>query len=211
MAVKSGEVKKYSLGSVLNHVLLHQTVIGQEALKQMDLASEYPDEVIGCVGGGSNFTGTAYPFLYQDLTSGKRIRLLVVEPKATPSLIKGLYTFDYGESVRMAPIVKMYTLGHDFVLPPIHAGGSRYHGMAPSICILCDAGYIQTIAVHQLATFEAAIQFARTEGIVPAQESTHAIRAAFDEAIDAKKEGESRVILFNLSGHSDYDMSAFQA
>jgi tryptophan synthase beta chain len=211
VAVKSGGKKKYSLGSVLNHVLMHQTVIGQEALKQMDLAGEYPDVVIGCVGGGSNFAGIAYPFLQQNLINGKRTRLLAVEPKATPSLTKGVYRFDYGDTARMAPIVKMYTLGHDFVPPPIHAGGLRYHGMAPSICALYDAGYIQAIAVPQLATFEAAIQFARTEGIIPAPESAHAIRAAIDEAIDAKNRGESRVILFNLSGHGDYDMSAYQA
>lgn len=211
VAVKSGGKKKYSLGSVLNHVLLHQTVIGQEALKQMDLAGEYPDVVIGCVGGGSNFAGIAYPFLQQNLTNGKNTRLLAVEPRATPSLTKGVYTFDYGDTAQMAPIVKMYTLGHDFVPAPIHAGGLRYHGMAPSISALYNAGYIQALAVPQMATFEAAIQFARTEGIIPAPESAHAIRAAIDEAIEAKNNGESRVILFNLSGHGDYDMSAYQA
>ncbi len=211
MAAKSGGKKKYSLGSVLNHVLLHQTVIGQEALKQMDMAGEYPDVVIGCVGGGSNFGGIAYPFLHQNLTNGKHTRLLAVEPQATPSLTKGIYAFDYGDTAKMAPIVKMHTLGHDFVPPPIHAGGLRYHGMAPSICALFDAGYIQAIAVPQLATFEAAIQFAQTEGIVPAPESAHAIRAAIDEALEAKAKGEKRIILFNLSGHGDYDMSAYQA
>jgi tryptophan synthase beta chain len=211
MAVKSGGTKKYSLGSVLNHVLLHQTVIGQEALMQMDLAGEYPDVVIGCVGGGSNFGGIAYPFLRENLTNGRKTRLLAVEPTATPSLTKGVYRFDYGDTAKMAPIVKMYTLGHDFVPPPIHAGGLRYHGMAPSICALYDAGYIQAIAVPQLATFEAAIQFAQTEGIVPAPESAHAIRAAINEALDAKSKGEARVILFNLSGHGDYDMSSYQA
>jgi tryptophan synthase beta chain len=211
MAAKSGGKKKYSLGSVLNHVLLHQTVIGQEALKQMDMAGEYPDVVIGCVGGGSNFGGIAYPFLHQNLTDGKHTRLLAVEPKATPSLTRGIYTFDYGDTAKMAPIVKMYTLGHDFVPPPIHAGGLRYHGMAPSICALYDAGYIQAVAVPQLATFEAAILFTQTEGIVPAPESAHAIRSAIDEALDAKAKGESRVILFNLSGHGDYDMTAYQA
>jgi tryptophan synthase beta chain len=211
VAVKSGGTKKYSLGSVLNHVLLHQTVIGQEALKQMDMAGEYPDVVIGCVGGGSNFGGIAYPFLRENLTNGRTTRLLAVEPTATPSLTKGVYRFDYGDTAKMAPVVKMYTLGHDFVPPPIHAGGLRYHGMAPSICALYDAGYIQAIAVPQLATFEAAIQFARTEGIIPAPESAHAIRAAINEALDAKSKGESRVILFNLSGHGDYDMSSYQA
>jgi tryptophan synthase beta chain len=211
IAVKSQGSKKYSLGSVLNHVLLHQSVIGQEALKQMDMAGEYPDVVIGCVGGGSNFGGIAYPFLHQNLTNGKQTRLLAVEPKATPSLTKGIYAFDYGDTAKMAPIVKMYTLGHDFVPPPIHAGGLRYHGMAPSICALYDAGYIQAIAVPQLSTFEAAVLFAQTEGVLPAPESAHAIRAAIDEALDAKIKGESRVILFNLSGHGDYDMSAYQA
>lgn len=211
VAVKSGGTKKYSLGSVLNHVLLHQTVVGQEALKQMDMAGEYPDVVIGCVGGGSNFAGIAYPFLHQNLTNGKRTRLLAVEPEAAPSLTKGIYTFDYGDTAKMAPIVKMYTLGHDFVPPPIHAGGLRYHGMAPSLCALYDAGYIQAIAVPQLATFQAAVQFTRAEGFIPAPESAHAIRAAIDEALDAKAKGEKRVILFNLSGHGDYDMSAYQA
>ncbi|HEY5671513.1 MAG TPA: TrpB-like pyridoxal phosphate-dependent enzyme [Anaerolineales bacterium] len=210
-AATSGGVKKYSLGSVLNHVLMHQTVIGEESLKQMDLAGEYPDVVVGCVGGGSNFAGIAYPFLRQNLLEGKRTRLLAVEPNAAPSLTRGLYTFDYGDTARMAPIVKMHTLGHDFVPAPIHAGGLRYHGMAPSLCALYDAGYIQAKAVPQLATFEAALLFARNEGIIPAPESAHAIRAAIDEALDAKDKGEKRVILFNLSGHGNFDLSAYQA
>ncbi len=211
VAVSSHGTKKYSLGSVLNHVLMHQTVIGEEALKQMDLAEEYPDVVIGCVGGGSNFAGIAYPFLRLNLLEGKRIRLVAVEPTATPSLTRGVYAFDYGDTAKMAPIVKMYTLGHDFIPPPIHAGGLRYHGMAPSICALFDAGYIQAIAVPQLATFEAAIQFTRAEGIVPAPESAHAIRVAIDEALDAKEKAEERVILFNLSGHGHFDMGAYQS
>jgi tryptophan synthase beta chain len=210
VAAKSGGKKKYGLGSVLNHVLLHQTVIGEEALKQMDLAGEYPDVVIGCVGGGSNFGGIAYPFLRNNLKDGKRTRLLAVEPKATPSLTKGVYTFDYGDSAKMAPIVKMHTLGHDFVPPPIHAGGLRYHGMAPSICALYDAGLIEAVAVHQLATFEAAVQFTKAEGIIPAPESAHAIRTAIDEALDAKAKGEKRVILFNLSGNGNFDMMSYQ-
>ncbi len=210
-AATSDGKKKYSLGSVLNHVLLHQTVIGEEALKQMDMAGEYPDVVIGCVGGGSNFSGLAYPFLRQNLIEGQRTRLVGVEPTATPSLTKGVYTFDYGDTAQMAPIVKMYTLGHDFVPPPIHAGGLRYHGMAPSLCALYNAGYIQAIAVHQLETFEAAMQFSRSEGIIPAPESAHAIRAAIDEALDAKEKDEKRVILFNLSGHGHFDLSAYQA
>jgi tryptophan synthase beta chain len=211
VAATSGGKKKYSLGSVLNHVLLHQTVIGEEALKQMDLAGEYPDVVIGCVGGGSNFSGLAFPFLRQNLLDGQHTRLLGVEPNAAPTLTRGIYTFDYGDSARMAPIVKMYTLGHDFVPAPIHAGGLRYHGMAPSLCALYDAGYIDAVAVPQLATFEAAIQFARAEGIIPAPESAHAIRVAIDQALEAKEKGEKRVILFNLSGHGNFDLSAYQA
>jgi tryptophan synthase beta chain len=211
MAATSGGAKKYSLGSVLNHVLLHQSVIGEEALKQMDLAGEYPDVVIGCVGGGSNFGGIAYPFLRMNLLEGKQTRLLAVEPTATPSLTKGIYAFDYGDTAQMAPIVKMHTLGHDFVPPPIHVGGLRYHGMAPSICALYDAGLLEARAVPQLATFEAAVQFARAEGIVPAPESAHAIRAAIDEALDAKQKGEPRVILFNLSGNGNFDMISYQS
>ncbi len=211
VAATSGGAKKYSLGSVLNHVLLHQTVIGEEALKQMDMADEYPDVVIGCVGGGSNFAGIAFPFLRQNLREGRKTRLLAVEPTATPSLTKGVYAFDYGDSAQMAPIVKMYTLGHDFIPPPIHAGGLRYHGMAPSICALYDAGYIQAKAVPQKATFEAAVQFTRNEGLIPAPESAHAIRAAIDEALEAKEKGEKRVILFNLSGNGYFDMGAYEA
>lgn len=210
VAATSNGSKKYSLGSVLNHVLLHQTVIGEEALKQMDLANEYPDVVIGCVGGGSNFGGIAYPFLRENLKNGKRTRLVGVEPTATPSLTKGVYTFDYGDTAKMAPIVKMHTLGHDFMPPGIHAGGLRYHGMAPSISALYDAGYIDAVAVKQKSTFEAAVLFTKTEGIIPAPESAHAIRAAMDEALDAKEKGEKRVILFNLSGHGHFDMAAYE-
>ena len=210
-AVKSGGAKKYSLGSVLNHVLLHQSVIGQEALKQMDMAGEYPDVVIGCVGGGSNFGGVAFPFLHQNLTAGKNTRLVAVEPKATPTLTKGLYAFDYGDTAKMAPILKMFTLGHDFIPAPIHAGGLRYHGMAPQICMLYEAGYIDAVAVPQPETFDAAIQFAQAEGMIPAPESAHAIRAAIDEALDAKEKGEKRVILFNLSGHGLLDLAAYDA
>ena len=210
-AVKSGGKKKYSLGSVLNHVLLHQSVIGQECLKQMEMADEYPDVVIGCVGGGSNFAGIAFPFLQQNLTAGKNTRLLAVEPTATPTLTKGLYAFDYGDTAKMAPILKMFTLGHDFIPAPIHAGGLRYHGMAPQICMLYEAGYVEAVAVPQPETFSAAIQFAQAEGIMPAPESAHAIRAAIDEAQDAKEKGEERIILFNLSGHGLLDMAAYDA
>lgn len=210
-AVKSGGKKKYSLGSVLNHVLLHQTVIGQESLKQMEMADEYPDVVIGCVGGGSNFGGIAFPFLQQNLTAGKNTRLVAVEPTATPTLTRGLYAFDYGDTAKMAPILKMFTLGHDFIPAPIHAGGLRYHGMAPQICMLYEAGLVEAVAVPQPETFAAAIQFAQAEGIVPAPESAHAIRAAIIEALDAKEKGEERVILFNLSGHGLLDLSAYDA
>ncbi len=210
-AATSGGAKKYSLGSVLNHVLMHQSVIGEEALKQMDLAGEYPDVVIGCVGGGSNFAGIAYPFIRENLKGGQNTRVLAVEPAATPTLTKGIYTFDYGDTAQMAPIVKMHTLGHDFVPAPIHAGGLRYHGMAPSLCALYDAGLVEAVAVPQLATFEAAIMFAKAEGIIPAPETAHAIRAAIDEALDAKEKGEERVIVFNLSGHGHFDLSAYQA
>lgn len=210
-AVVSGGAKKYGLGSVLNHVCLHQTVVGQEALKQMDLADEYPDVVLGCAGGGSNFAGLALPFLRENLVSGKKTRLVAVEPLASPSMTKGIYTFDYGDTAKMAPIIKMYTLGHTFMPAPIHAGGLRYHGMSPLISGLTNAGFIQAIAVPQLPTFEAAVLFARTEGLVPAPESAHAIRAAIDEALDAKEKGEKRVILFNLSGHGFFDMVSYQA
>ncbi len=209
VAAESGGRKKYGLGSVLNHVMLHQTVIGEEALKQMDLAGEYPDVVIGCVGGGSNFAGLAFPFMRENLKGGQRTRLLAVEPTATPSLTRGTYGFDYGDSAGIVPILKMYTLGSDFLPDPIHAGGLRYHGMSPILSGLYNAGLIEAIAVEQRAVFEAAIQFARAECIVPAPESAHAIRAAIDEALDAREKGEKRVILFNLSGHGMLDLSAY--
>ncbi|GAP14080.1 pyridoxal-phosphate dependent TrpB-like enzyme [Longilinea arvoryzae] len=211
VAALSGGHKKYGLGSVLNHVLLHQTVIGEEALKQMDLAGEYPDVVIGCVGGGSNFSGIAFPFLRENLRNGQRTRLLAVEPAATPSMTRGVYAFDYGDSAQMAPIVKMYTLGHDFIPPSIHAGGLRYHGMSPILSGLYNAGLIEATAVRQLDVFEAAVQFTRTEGILPAPESAHAIRTAIDEALQAKETGEKKVILFNLSGHGHFDLSAYSS
>ncbi len=211
VAATSEGAKKYSLGSVLNHVLLHQTVIGEEALKQMGLAGEYPDVVIGCVGGGSNFAGIAFPFLRHNLKDGQRTRIVAVEPTAAPTLTKGTYTYDYGDTARMAPIVKMHTLGHDFVPPPIHAGGLRYHGMAPSISALCDAGHIDAVAVPQRATFAAAVQFARAEGILPAPEPSHAIKVVIDEALEAKERGEPRVILFNLCGHGHFDLASYEA
>jgi tryptophan synthase beta chain len=211
VAATSEGKKKYSLGSVLNHVLTHQSIIGEEALKQMDMAGEYPDVVIGCVGGGSNFAGIAYPFLRQNLKDGQRARLVAVEPTATPSITKGEYTFDYGDTAKMAPVVKMHTLGHSFVPPAIHAGGLRYHGMAPSLSAFCDAGLIEAVSVKQRATFEAAVTFARAEGIIPAPETAHAIRVAIDEALDAKEKGEKRTILFNLSGHGHFDLAAYDS
>jgi tryptophan synthase beta chain len=211
IAALSKGSKKYSLGSVLNHVLLHQTVIGEEALKQMDLADEYPDVVIGCVGGGSNFSGIAFPFLRENLKNGQRTRLLAVEPISTPSLTRGVYDFDFGDTAQMAPIVKMHTLGHDFMPPAIHAGGLRYHGMAPQLSALYDAGLIEAIAIGQIEVFEAASLFAQTEGIIPAPESSHAIYAAINEAKEAKELGEKRIILFNLSGHGHFDLSAYHA
>jgi len=210
VAATSGGKKKYALGSVLNHVLTHQSVIGEEAIKQMDMADEYPDVVIGCVGGGSNFAGIAYPFLRENILNGRDTRFVAVEPTATPTLTKGPYAFDYGDTAKMAPIVKMFTLGHDFIPPPIHAGGLRYHGMAPSVSQLYDAGLIEAVAVPQITTFDAAIMFAHSEGIIPAPETAHAIRVAIDEALDAKEKDEKRIILFNFSGHGHFDLSAYE-
>ena len=210
-AATSGGSKKYSLGSVLNHVLMHQSVIGLEALEQMELAGEYPDVVIGCAGGGSNFAGFVYPFLHQNFSNGRATRVVAAEPAACPTLTQGRYAFDYGDTATMAPIVKMHTLGHTFIPPGIHAGGLRYHGMAPSISALVENGDIEARAVHQLATFEAAVQFAQAEGILPAPETAHAIRVAFDEALACKESGEKKVIAFNLSGHGHFDMAAYDA
>lgn len=208
-AATSGGKYKYSIGSVFPPVLTHQTVIGLESLKQFEMAGEYPDILIGCAGGGSNFSGFVFPFLHQNFTAGKQTRVVAVEPKACPSLTKGLYAFDYGDGVGMAPIMKMYTLGHSFVPAGIHAGGLRYHGMAPHVCALYDNGDIEAVAVGQVETFEAALQFVRAEGILPAPESAHAIRIAIDEALKCKEEGISRVIGFNLSGHGHFDLSAY--
>jgi tryptophan synthase beta chain len=204
------EDTKYSLGSVLNHVLMHQTVIGQEAQAQMEMAGYYPDIVIGCVGGGSNFGGVSLPFVGDKLT-GKHpnTRIVAVEPAACPTLTKGVYAYDYGDTAMMAPIVKMHTLGHTFVPKPIHAGGLRYHGAAPIISHLLQGGYIEAVAYPQNPVFEAAVKFTRSEGIVPAPESAHAIRAAIDEALRCKESGETKTILFNLSGHGHFDMSAY--
>jgi tryptophan synthase beta chain len=199
----------YSLGSVLNHVLLHQTVIGQEAIEQMAMAGEKPDILIGCTGGGSNFAGLTFPFIGQMLRGEARYRVIAVEPTAAPSLTRGVYAYDFGDTAGMTPMVKMYTLGHDFIPEPIHAGGLRYHGMAPLVSLLKERGTIEARAVAQRATFEAGVRFARTEGILPAPEATHAIRAAIDEALLAREEGTPKVILFNLSGHGHFDLTAY--
>jgi tryptophan synthase beta chain len=201
---------KYSLGSVLNHVLLHQTVIGQEAIEQMGMAGESPDIIIGCTGGGSNFAGLAFPFLGRNFRDGAKHRIIAVEPEAAPSMTRGVYAYDYGDTAKMAPVAKMFTLGHDFIPEPIHAGGLRYHGMSPLVSLLKENGYIEARSVHQRASFAAGVQFARAEGILPAPEPTHAIRAAIDEALVAKEAGEARVILFNLCGHGHFDLAAYE-
>ncbi|MBL8045745.1 MAG: TrpB-like pyridoxal phosphate-dependent enzyme [Anaerolineales bacterium] len=210
-AATSGGAKKYALGSVLNHVLMHQTVIGLEALEQMALAGEYPDIVIGCAGGGSNFAGFTFPFLHQNFTNGQKTRVIAVEPASCPSLTKGTYTFDYGDTAKMAPVVKMHTLGHGFMPPSIHAGGLRYHGMSPLVSALVNNGDVEARAVNQLDTFEAGITFAKAEGIIPAPEANHAVRAAIDEALACKRDGTKKVIAFNLCGHGHFDMSAYEA
>jgi tryptophan synthase beta chain len=201
---------KYALGSVLNHVLLHQTVIGQEALEQMAMAGESPDIVIGCTGGGSNFAGLTFPFLGRNFREGANHRIIAVEPEAAPSLTRGVYAYDFGDTAKLAPIAKMHTLGHDFIPEPIHAGGLRYHGMSPLVSLLKEHGYIEARSVHQRATFEAGVRFARAEGILPAPEPTHAIRVAIDEALTAREAGEATVILFNLCGHGHFDLSAYE-
>ena len=205
------EDTKYSLGSVLNHVLTHQTIIGLEAKKQLEKAEDEAEIVIACAGGGSNFAGLAFPFVADKLTSGKKTRIVAVEPTACPSLTKGKYVYDFGDTIGMTPLVKMHTLGHTFIPAPLHAGGLRYHGMAPLVCKLYDEGYIEAVAVPQLATFEAAIQFARSEGIIPAPESAHAIRVVIDEALRCKQAGRGQTILFNLSGHGAFDLGAYEA
>jgi tryptophan synthase beta chain len=201
---------KYSLGSVLNHVMLHQTVIGVEALEQMAMAGEEPDVIIACAGGGSNFAGLTFPFLGRKLRGEADYRVIAAEPEAAPSLTRGVYAYDFGDTGRMAPIVKMHTLGSDFMPEPIHAGGLRYHGMSPLVSLLKEQGVIDAVSVHQRACFEAGVQFARAEGILPAPESTHAIKVAVDEALAAKQAGEGRVILFNLSGHGHFDLSSYE-
>jgi tryptophan synthase beta chain len=201
----------YSLGSVLNHVLLHQTVIGQEAIVQLGLAGEEPDVVIACVGGGSNFGGLTIPFLRRVLRDGAKTQFIAAEPAACPTLTRGVYAYDFGDTVGLTPLMPMYTLGHDFVPPPVHAGGLRYHGDSPLVCGLVKQGLVEPRAYRQNETFEAAVRFARTEGIIPAPEPAHAIRAVIDEANAAREAGEPRVILFGLCGHGHFDLSAYDS
>lgn len=200
---------KYALGSVLNHVLLHQSVTGLEAMRQMEMAGDQPDMVIGCVGGGSNFAGLAFPFLGRQLREGGKMRFIAVEPSACPTMTKGLFAYDFGDTAHLTPLVKMYTLGSTFVPPGFHAGGLRYHGMAPQVSHLAKLGYLEPRAYNQLECFAAGIQFAKAEGIVPAPESNHAVRAAIDEAEKCRETGESKSILFMLSGHGNFDMQAY--
>jgi len=209
VAATSGGTVKYALGSVLNHVLMHQTVIGLEALEQLELAEEYPDVAIGCVGGGSNFGGFALPFVRNNLTDGKSTRIIAVEPTAAPSLTRGRYVYDFGDTAMTTPLIKMYTLGHSFIPAPVHAGGLRYHGMAPIVSALYEQGLIECLSVSQNPVFEAAVTFARAEGIIPAPEPSHALRVAIDEALLAKEAGEEKVIVFNLCGHGHFDMQAY--
>ena len=201
---------KYSLGSVLNHVCLHQTVIGQEAIKQMELAGEEPDSIIACCGGGSNFAGIAFPFIRKKITEKKKYRIVAVEPSACPSMTRGELRYDFGDTAEMTPLLMMHTLGHKFMPPSIHAGGLRYHGMSPMVSHALKLGLVEAEAYHQTKVFEAAVQFARTEGIVPAPESAHAIAAVVQEAVAAREAGRKRVILFNLSGNGMLDLNAYE-
>lgn len=200
---------KYSLGSVLNHVLLHQTVVGQEAIRQMELADDYPDVVVGCTGGGSNFAGLTFPFIGRKLRAEQDVRVVAVEPANCPSLTKGKYAYDFGDTGQMTPLVKMHTLGSSFVPPSSHAGGLRYHGMAPLVSQLVDLGQVEPTAYSQTECFDAGVTFAKAEGILPAPEANHAVKGALVEAMRCKEEGESRAILFNLCGHGYFDMQAY--
>lgn len=200
---------KYALGSVLNHVLLHQTIIGQEALAQLEMAGDYPDIIVGCTGGGSNFAGIAFPFIGANLRGETNTRIIAVEPAACPSLTNGRYAYDFGDTGHLTPLVKMHTLGSTFVPEGIHAGGLRYHGMAPLVSHLADLGQLEARAEAQLGCFAAGVQFARAEGIIPAPEANHAVKAAIDEAVRCKEEGTGKTILFNLCGHGHFDMQAY--
>jgi len=200
---------KYALGSVLNHVLLHQTVLGQEAMAQMEMAGEGPDVIVGCTGGGSNFAGIAFPFLGAKLRGGANVRMVAVEPAACPSLTRGRYAYDFGDTAHLTPLVKMHTLGSTFTPPGFHAGGLRYHGMAPLVSHIAELGLIEARAYHQVGCFEAGLTFAKAEGIIPAPEANHAVKGAIDEALRCKREGRAEVILFNLCGHGHFDMQAY--
>jgi tryptophan synthase beta chain len=200
---------KYALGSVLNHVLTHQTVVGQEAMAQLEMAGDYPDVLVGCTGGGSNFAGLAFPFIGAQLRGGKKVRVVAVEPAACPSLTRGKYAYDFGDTGHLTPLVKMHTLGSTFTPPGFHAGGLRYHGMAPLVSHCKELGLLEAVAYHQKECFAAGVQFARAEGILPAPEANHAVKGAIDEALRCKKEGKSQVILFNLCGHGHFDMQAY--
>jgi tryptophan synthase beta chain len=199
----------YALGSVLSHVLLHQTVIGREAIAQLEQAGDYPDVVVGCTGGGSNFAGIAFPFIGAAQRGGRKVRVVACEPAACPSLTRGRYAYDFGDTGHLTPLVKMHTLGSEFIPPGFHAGGLRYHGMAPMVSHLLNLGLIEAVAYHQLECFEAGVEFARVEGILPAPEANHAVKGAIDEALKARAAGEARVILFNLCGHGHFDMQAY--
>ncbi len=199
----------YALGSVLNHVLLHQTVIGQEAMEQLEAAGDYPDVIVGCTGGGSNFSGLVFPFLGEKLRGGRDVRLLAIEPAACPSLTRGTYAYDFGDTAHLTPLVKMHTLGSSFVPPGFHAGGLRYHGMSPLVSHIERLGLLEARAYHQITCFEAGVTFARAEGILPAPEANHAVKGAIDEALRCKEEGASETILFNLCGHGHFDMQAY--
>ena len=200
---------KYALGSVLNHVLMHQTIIGQEAMTQLEMAGDYPDVIVGCTGGGSNFAGIVFPFLGAQLRGGRKVRIVAVEPAACPSLTRGRYAYDFGDTAHLTPLAKMHTLGSTFTPPGFHAGGLRYHGMAPLVSHLLDLDLIEAVAYHQTTCFDAGVQFARAEGIVPAPEANHAVKGAIDEAIRCREEGRTSTILFNLSGHGHFDMQAY--
>ena len=200
---------KYALGSVLNHVLMHQTIVGQEAMAQLEMAGDYPDIIVGCTGGGSNFAGIAFPFIGAQLRGGRKLRVVAIEPAACPSLTRGKFAYDFGDTAHLTPLVKMHTLGSTFTPPGFHAGGLRYHGMAPLVSHLLDLGLIEAKAYKQVECFSAGVQFARAEGIVPAPEANHAVKGAIDEALRCKTEGKSKVILFNLCGHGHFDMQAY--
>ena len=208
IAAKNSDTK-YALGSVLNHVLLHQTIVGIESLKQMEIAGDDPDILVGCTGGGSNFSGLVFPFLGKQLQGGKKRKIVAIEPASCPSLTKGKYAYDFGDTGKLTPLVRMHTLGSSFMPPAVHAGGLRYHGMAPLISHIKELGLMDAKAYNQIEVFKAGIEFAKCEGILPAPEANHAVKGAIDEALLCKKEGVEKTILFNLCGHGHFDMQAY--